>query len=145
PWYADNTFATPMLQRPIEFGAAGSMHSLTKYIGGHSDLVLGAVITASEADADRLRARRNDSGTQGDGFSIWLARRGLQTLPLRVRRQSETAMFLAERLAGHPAVSAVYYPGLAAHPDHDVARAQMVSGFGGMLSILVAGGAEAAQ
>ncbi len=145
PWYADNTFATPLLQRPIDFGAAGSMHSLTKYIGGHSDLVLGAVITATTEEADRLRARRNDSGTQGDGFSIWLARRGLQTMPLRVRRQAETAMVLAEQLSRHPAVTTVYYPGLPAHPGYDIARNQMTGGFGGMLSILVAGGQEAAQ
>jgi cystathionine gamma-synthase len=145
PWYVDNTFATPILQHPIAFGATGSMHSLTKYVGGHSDLLLGAVITADPEAAARLRARRNESGTQGDGFSIWLARRGLQTLPLRVRHQAAAALELAERLSGHPSVAQVFYPGLPGHPGHEVAKTQMRGGFGGMLSILVAGGAERAQ
>lgn len=145
PWFVDNTFATSLLQRPIEFGAAGSMHSLTKYVGGHSDLLLGAVITADEQVAQRLRSRRNDTGTQADGFSTWLARRGLQTMPLRVQRQSETAMELARRLVDHPAVETVFYPGLSAHPGHDIARNQMRGGFGGMFSILVKGGEQGAQ
>ncbi|MGD9711167.1 MAG: PLP-dependent aspartate aminotransferase family protein [Thermomicrobiales bacterium] len=145
PWYVDNTFATSLLQRPLDFGAAGSMHSLTKYVGGHSDLLLGAVITADDDTAALLRSRRNDSGTQADGFSIWLARRGLQTMPLRVRHQSETAMELAQRLQRHPAIEDIYYPGLPTHPGHHIAARQMNGGFGGMLSILVEGGAERAQ
>jgi cystathionine gamma-synthase len=145
PWYVDNTFATSLLQRPLSFGAAGSMHSLTKYVGGHSDLLMGAVITADGETARRLRARRNDSGTQPDGFSVWLARRGLQTLPLRVARQSETALELAQRLSSHTGVERVFYPGLSDHPGHEIAARQMQGGFGGMLSILVKGGGAAAQ
>jgi cystathionine gamma-synthase len=145
PWAVDNTFATPLLQHPISFGAVASMHSLTKYVGGHSDLLLGAVITASSEVAGRLRSRRNDMGTQGDGFSLWLARRGLQTMPLRVARQCETAAELAGRLVDHSAVEDVFYPGLKDHPGHEIAARQMCGGFGGMLSILVRGGEEAAQ
>lgn len=145
PWAVDNTFATPLLQHPLEFGAVASMHSLTKYVGGHSDLLLGAVITSSDELAARLRSRRNDTGTQGDGFSLWLARRGLQTMPLRVQRQCETATELAVRLKGHDSVKAVFYPGLDAHPGHEIASRQMRGGFGGMLSILVKGGEDAAQ
>lgn len=145
PWAVDNTFATPLLQQPMQFGAVASMHSLTKYVGGHSDLLLGAVITSSDAIAARLRSRRNDTGTQGDGFSLWLARRGLQTMPLRVARQSESAAELSQRLRGHPSIETVFYPGLKDHPGHEVAAGQMCGGFGGMLSILVRGGQEAAQ
>jgi cystathionine gamma-synthase len=92
-----------------------------------------------------LRARRNDTGTQGDGFSLWLARRGLQTMPLRVARQCETAAELALRLQRHPAIQTVFYPGLEMHPGHDIAARQMCGGFGGMLSILVREGEDAAQ
>jgi cystathionine gamma-synthase len=144
PWVCDNTFATPLLQRPLAFGAIASMHSATKYIGGHSDLLLGAAVCADADLAARLRARRNRYGTQPDGFSCWLARRGLQTMPLRVRRQSESALELARRLAAHPKVARVHYPGLPDDPGHDAAVRQMDGGFGGMLSIVVAGGAEAA-
>lgn len=145
PWAVDNTFATPLLQHPLRFGAAASMHSLTKYVGGHSDLLLGAVITSSDDLAARLRSRRNDSGTQGDGFSLWLARRGMQTMPLRVIRQCETAAELAQRLKGHASIAAVFYPGLDDHPGHEIAARQMCGGFGGVLSILVKGGEQAAQ
>ncbi len=145
PWACDNTFATPLLQRPLEFGATAVMHSLTKYIGGHSDLVLGAVVCAESTLAARLRARRNSSGTQPDGFSCWLARRGVQTLPVRVRQQCASALELAERLARHPAVKRVYYPGLAGDPGHEVACRQMEGGFGGIVSIVVHGGADAAR
>ncbi len=144
PWVCDNTFASPILQQPLRFGAAASMHSATKYIGGHSDLLLGAVICADADFAARLRARRNSYGTQPDGFSCWLARRGLQTLPLRVRRQAESALELARRLATHPKVARVHYPGLPEDPGHESAARQMAGGFGGMLSIVVAGGADAA-
>jgi cystathionine gamma-synthase len=144
PWMCDNTFATPLLQQPLAFGAAASMHSATKYIGGHSDVLLGAAICADGALAARLRARRNRYGTQPDGFSAWLARRGLQTMPLRVRQQSASALELARRLAAHPKVTRVHYPGLPADPGHDAAGRQMHGGYGGMVSIVVAGGAEAA-
>ncbi|HEU5430060.1 MAG TPA: aminotransferase class I/II-fold pyridoxal phosphate-dependent enzyme [Thermomicrobiales bacterium] len=144
PWVCDNTFATPLLQQPLAFGAVASLHSATKYIGGHSDLLLGAAICADADFAARLRARRNRYGTQPDGFSSWLARRGLQTMPLRVRRQSASALDLARRLATHPQVARVHYPGLPDDPGHAVASRQMHGGYGGMLSIVVAGGAEAA-
>jgi cystathionine gamma-synthase len=145
PWLVDNTFATPLLQHPIEFGALGSMHSVTKYIAGHSDLILGAVVTDSPEFAARLRKRRNGSGTQADGFSLWLARRGAQTLPLRVTRQCETAQELAARLVSDVRIERVYYPGLPNHPGHDTAARQMRGRFGGVLSILVKGGETAAQ
>jgi len=145
PWVCDNTFATPVLQHPLAYGAAASIHSVTKYIGGHSDLIMGAAVCASTGLADRLRGRRAKSGTQPDGFSCWLARRGLQTLPLRIRHQSATALELANRLIEHPLVAQVWYPGLTSHPGHEVAKGQMRGGFGGMLSILVTGGQPAAQ
>jgi cystathionine gamma-synthase len=145
PWHCDNTFASPALQNPIAYGAAGTMHSLTKYVGGHSDLILGAIVTNDSELAARLRARRNQIGTQPDGFSCWLARRGAQTMPLRVRQQSANALELATRLSSQPAVQQVYYPGLATHPGHEIAAAQMHGGFGGMMSMVVRGGADGAQ
>jgi cystathionine gamma-synthase len=145
PWFCDNTFASPALQHPLHHGAAGVMHSVTKYIGGHSDLILG-VIVCDDADlAGRLRARRSQVGTQPDGFSCWLARRGMQTMPLRVRQQSANALELATRLNGHPTVKQVFYPGLSNHLGHEVATKQMHGGFGGMLSIVTTNGAEGAQ
>jgi cystathionine gamma-synthase len=145
PWFCDSTFATPVFQRPLEFGAAGVMHSVTKYLAGHSDLILGAVIVHDAELSSRLRGLRNNLGTQPDGFSCWLARRGVQTLPVRVRHQASSAMELANRLARHSAVRTVYYPGLPSHPGHKIAARQMHGGFGGMLSFLVEGGREAAE
>lgn len=145
PWFCDNTFASPVLQHPVDYGAAGSMNSVTKYLGGHSDLILGAVSTNDTDLAARLRARRSQIGTQPDGFSCWLARRGVQTMPLRVRQQSETALELANRLVAHPLVKQVYYPGLPNHPGHAIAARQMHGAFGGMLSFIVEGGAGGAQ
>ncbi|MFM9105395.1 MAG: trans-sulfuration enzyme family protein [Chloroflexota bacterium] len=144
PWACDNTFASPALQRPLEFGAAASMHSVTKYIAGHSDVIMGAVIVRDAELAGRLRGRRSSNGTQPDGFGCWLARRGLQTLPLRVRQQAATALDLAGRLQRHPKVRMVHYPGLPDAPGHEVAARQMRGGFGGMLSIVLAGGEAAA-
>ena len=145
PWVCDNTFASPILQRPLAHGAAATMQSVTKYIGGHSDLILGAAVCADPELAGRLRVRRSRNGTQPDGFSCWLARRGLQTMPLRVHRQSETALTLARQAREHPSVEWVYYPGLPDHPGHEVAARQMTGGFGGIVSIQVRGGAVAAQ
>lgn len=145
PWACDNTFASPLLQQPLQHGAAISMHSVTKYIGGHSDLILGVAICADVEMAGRLRARRSRNGTQPDGFSCWLARRGLQTMALRVRQQGTNALELATRLAAHPAVRQVYYPGLPSHPGHAIAARQMHGGFGGMLSFVVEGDGAAAQ
>ncbi|CAA9529299.1 MAG: Cystathionine gamma-lyase [uncultured Thermomicrobiales bacterium] len=145
PWICDNTFATPILQRPIADGALATMHSLTKYVGGHGDLVLGAAACAGSDLAARLRARRNRVGTQPDAFSCWLARRGVQTLPLRIRRQSATALVLARCLAAHPKIARVHYPGLPDDPGYVVASRQMDGAYGAIVSIVVDGGAEAAQ
>jgi cystathionine gamma-synthase len=145
PWFCDNTFATPIAQNPLDLGAAGSMHSVTKYIGGHSDLLLGAVAVNDPELARRLRGRRSDVGTQPDGFTCWLARRGSQTLAVRYQRQCENAFELAKRLDAHPAVEHVFYPGLAGHPGHDIAKKQMRGYFGAMLSFIAKGGQDAAQ
>lgn len=145
PWFCDNTFATPIAQNPLDYGAAGAMHSVTKYIGGHSDLILGAVAVNDPELAKRLRGRRGNIGTQPDGFGCWLARRGAQTLAVRYQRQCENALELATRLAAHPAVEHVYYPGLPSHPGHDTAKKQMHGYFGAMLSFIPHGGEHAAQ
>ncbi len=145
PWYCDNTFASPVLQNPLGYGAKGVMHSVTKYIGGHSDLILGAVVCDDDELAARLRGRRSQIGTQPDGFSCWLARRGVQTMPLRVLQQCANAFEIATRLKSHPGVKQVYYPGLPSHPGHEIAARQMHGGFGGMLSFVAKGGAEGAQ
>lgn len=145
PWFCDNTFATPIAQNPLDYGAAGSMHSVTKYIGGHSDLLLGAVAVNDPDLAKRLRGRRGDIGTQPDGFNCWLARRGSQTLAVRFERQCANALELAQRLEKHPAVEHVFYPGLPSHPGHETAKKQMRGYFGGMLSFIAAGGETAAQ
>jgi cystathionine gamma-synthase len=145
PWFCDNTFASPIAQNPLDYGAAGSMHSVTKYIGGHSDLLLGAVAVNDPDLAKRLRGRRGDVGTQPDGFTCWLARRGSQTLAVRFERQCANALELARRLNAHSAVEHVFYPGLATHPGHEIAKKQMRGYFGGMLSFIVKGGQEHAQ
>ena len=141
----DNTVATPVLTRPLTLGADIVMHSATKYLNGHSDVLAGALVTARKDPFwERIQAYRNQAGSVLGTFEAWLLLRGMRTLPLRVRRQSETAAFLAERLSTHPAVEAVLYPGLINHPDHSVADRQMNGAFGGMLSLLVRGGEEAA-
>lgn len=145
PWIADNTFSTAVFTRPLELGAWAVMESVTKYVGGHSDLIMGDVTTNDPELAKRITSRRGQIGTQPNGFSSWLARRGLQTMPLRVRRQADTAMTIAERLSQHPQVEKVYYPGLASDPGHEIASRQMSGGFGGMLSFQVAGGKAAAN
>ena len=124
----DNTFATPILQRPLELGADVVVHSATKYISGHSDVVMGAVVTADEAAADAVQARRGLNGAIPSAMEAFLALRGLRTLPLRVQRAQERAAELASRLREHPAVAEVRYPG-----------------FGGIVSIVLAGGADAAD
>ncbi len=141
----DNTFASPVLQQPLALGADLVMHSTTKCIGGHSD-VLGGIVVAREAGpaATRLRAAQVTSGAVPSPFDCWLLLRSLPTLPLRVRTQAASALELATHLAAHPRVSRVHYPGLPAHPGHAVARQQMHGGFGGVLSMEVPGGAEAA-
>ena len=145
PWIVDNTFATPILTRPIEFGAWAVMESVTKYLGGHTDVLLGAVASNDADLIERLEHRRAQIGTQPDGFSCWLARRGMQTLALRVRRQSESALRIATELTAHPNVTHVHYPGLPNDPGHEIAKRQMCGGFGGMLSFVVKGGKDAAN
>jgi cystathionine gamma-synthase len=137
PGVVDNTFATPVLQRPLEWGAAAVVHSATKYIGGHSDLLLGAVVTADEERRSALVSHRTIHGAIPGSFEAYLALRGLRTLSVRFARQQETAQQLAERLAAHPAVVRVRYPGLASDPFHDRALAHM-DGFGAIVSFEMA-------
>lgn len=139
----DNTVATPVNQRPLVFGADVVLHSATKYLGGHSDLVAG-VIVASRALVDRIWQTHHVLGATLGPFDAWLLLRGLRTLEMRVRRHNENAMALARFLSQHPRVTRVYYPGLEAHPGHDLARRQM-SGFGGLLSFEIDGTFEDAR
>ncbi|TDD56671.1 trans-sulfuration enzyme family protein [Saccharopolyspora elongata] len=129
----DNTFATPLLCRPIEQGADVVVHSTTKYLGGHSD-VLGGVAVFADADLHReLWPELVEIGASADPFAAWLTLRGVQTLALRMRQHCASAQFIAERLAGHPAVRAVHYPGLPSHPSHELAR-KLLTGNGGVLT-----------
>ena len=141
----DNTVATPVLTRPLALGADLVMHSATKYLNGHGDVLAGALVTARHDEHwTRIREHRDQTGAVLGPFEAWLLLRGMRTLPLRVRRQCETAGLLAQRLNGHPGLEAVLYPGLSDHPGHAIADRQMTGGFGGMLSLLVKGGAEEA-
>ncbi|GAB5471189.1 MAG: cystathionine gamma-synthase [Rhodospirillales bacterium] len=141
----DSTVATPVLTRPLSLGADLVMHSATKYLNGHSDVLAGVLVTAETDPAwtDILTNRAGFGGTLGP-FEAWLLLRGLRTLFPRVRQASRTAAEIAERLQGHPAVARVLYPGLPDHPGHALACRQMDGGFGGMLSLRLAGGFEAA-
>jgi len=133
----DNTWGTPALQRPLDLGADISMHSTTKYLSGHSDVLGGALIfRENDALAQRTLAIQSSGGAVPSPFECWLSMRGIRTMPLRVQAQTASAFALAEFLASHPKVEAVHYPGLPSHPRHDVARRQMC-GFGGMLSVQV--------
>ncbi|MGO2004232.1 trans-sulfuration enzyme family protein [Arthrobacter rhombi] len=140
----DNTFSTPLLQRPLELGADVVVHSATKYMGGHSDVVLGAILTGDAELRDKLHAYRSLHGAIAGPFETWLTLRGLRTMALRVERAQANAGELARRLDAHPAVEAVRYPGLATDPGHARAAAQM-EGFGSILCITVAGGEVAAE
>jgi cystathionine gamma-synthase len=140
----DNTFASPALQQPLTLGADIVLHSTTKYIGGHSDVVGGALITDSEELDAKFAFLQNGAGAVPGPFDAYLTMRGLKTLELRMRRHCDNAAQVATFLAGHPAVSQVLYPGLAEHPGHAVAARQM-RGFGGMVSVRMRGGAEAAR
>lgn len=141
----DNTVPTPVLTRPLELGADLVVHSATKYLNGHSDVLAGAVVTARlDPLWERIRSWRRNAGAMLGPFEAWLLQRGMRTLFVRVRRASETALSLAQQLENHPALKAVLYPGLPSHPGHETAARQMQGGFGGMLSIRVAGGAEQA-
>jgi len=140
----DNTFASPALQQPLTLGADIVLHSTTKYIGGHSDVVGGALVTNSaELDA-KFAFLQNGAGAVPGPFDAYLTMRGLKTLELRMHRHCDNAAQVAAFLAGHPAVSQVLYPGLATHPGHAVAARQM-RGFGGMVSVRMRGGADAAR
>jgi cystathionine beta-lyase/cystathionine gamma-synthase len=142
PMAVDNTVATAVLQRPLDLGAGASITSLTKAASGHSDLLLGAVATRDDGLLERVRTWRNLGGGIAGPFEAWLAYRGLETLPLRIARQSETALALARHLAGHPRVTRVYYPGLEP-ATLEVARRQMPYGFGPLLSFELDGDAAA--
>jgi cystathionine beta-lyase/cystathionine gamma-synthase len=143
PLAVDNTFATPVLQRPLELGAQLVVHSTTKYLNGHADVV-GGVIVANDAElAARLRFVQNAAGAVPSPFDCYLVLRGLKTLPLRMRRCSETAAALAGWLRDHPQVERVHYPGLRSHPQHRLAARQMTLP-GGMISLVVRGGQRAA-
>ncbi len=141
----DSTAATPVLSRPLALGADLVMHSATKYLNGHSDVIAGALVTAAlDEPWQRLRAHRRTTGAILGPFEAWLVHRGMRTLAVRVRRQCETALGIAAALDGHPALVAVLYPGLPSFAHHAVAARQMHGGFGAMLSLRVAGGAPAA-
>ncbi len=141
----DNTFASPVLQRPLALGADVVMHSATKYLNGHSDMVGGMLVVGDNADlGEQLAFLQNSIGAVQGPFDSFLALRGLKTLHLRMRAHCENAMALAEFLQAHPAVEEVIYPGLASHPHHALAKQQM-EGFGGMLSIRLKGGFDAAK
>ena len=138
----DNTFATPALCRPIEHGADIVVHSATKYLGGHDDVTLGLVVSASEQAHRPLWKYTVELGVAADPFAAWLTLRGLKTLSLRMERHCANAEHLARRLAAHRGVKHVYWPGLPDHPDHAIAR-RLLTGFGGMLAFDLAGGRDA--
>jgi cystathionine gamma-synthase len=141
----DSTVATPVLTRPIEHGADIVMHSATKYLNGHSDVIAGALVAAKQDEFwERIAAIRTGNGAILGPLEAWLLLRGMRTLYLRVERACRTAEAVAAHFADHPRVSAVLYPGLAGHPGHAIAGRQMSGGFGGMMSIRVAGGEAAA-
>jgi cystathionine gamma-synthase len=139
----DNTFASPYLQRPLTLGADVVVHSTTKYLGGHSDVVGGALVTADAGLGEQLAYHQNAMGAVAGPMDAWLVLRGIKTLGVRVDRHSANAARIAEFLLGHPAVGDVLYPGLPQHRHHEIAAKQM-SGFGGMLSFRLTGGEEAA-
>jgi cystathionine gamma-synthase len=140
----DNTFASPALQQPLTLGADIVLHSTTKYIGGHSDVVGGALVTNSEELDAAFAFLQNGAGAVPGPFDAYLTMRGLKTLELRMHRHCDNAALVASFLLGHPAVSSVLYPGLPDHPGHAVAARQM-RGFGGMVSVRMKGGLEAAR
>lgn len=140
----DNTFASPYLQRPLSLGADVVVHSTTKYLGGHSDVLGGAVIVNDEQLAEKVGFLQFGIGAVSSPMDAWLTVRGIKTLAVRLDRHSANAQAIAETLVGHPKLDAVYYPGLPHHPGHELAARQMKS-FGGMLSVAVKGGAAPAR
>jgi cystathionine gamma-synthase len=139
----DNTFATPYLQQPMALGADIVVHSTTKYCGGHSDVIGGALVVSDDDLAERLRFHQNAIGGVASPFDCWLVLRGLRTLAVRMERHCDNAERLADWLGDHPRVSTVYFPGLDIHPGHDLAKQQMRR-YGGMISFRVRGGEQAA-
>ena len=139
----DNTFASPYLQNPLALGADAVIHSTTKYLGGHSDVVGGAVVTASPELGERVAFSQNATGAVAGPFDAWLTLRGIKTLGVRMDRHCQNAARVADMLTAHPAVSEVLYPGLPSHPGHETAAKQM-RGFGGMVTFRLRGGEEAA-
>jgi cystathionine gamma-lyase len=139
----DNTFASPYFQNPLALGADVVVHSTTKYMGGHSDVVGGAVVTSNSDFYERIRFYQNAAGAIPGPFDSWIVLRGLKTLAVRMRQHEENALGVAEFLQDHPEVETVNYPGLPSHPQHELAKRQM-SGFSGMVSFTLRGGAEAA-
>jgi cystathionine beta-lyase/cystathionine gamma-synthase len=140
----DNTFASPVNQRPFELGADLVIHSVTKYLSGHSDLIQGAVLAREQAHFAPVKFLQNAIGAVPSPFDCWLTLRGLKTLSLRVARHNENARVIAEALAAHPAVARVHYPGLPDHPGHEIAKRQM-TGFGGVVSCELAVDLETAK
>lgn len=139
----DNTFATPYLQKPLDLGADIVMHSATKYLGGHSDVIAGALIVKDEALGEKLHFAQFATGGTLGPMDSYLVLRGIKTLHLRVQRHCENGAKVAEYLVNHPKVATVYYPGLENHPNHDIAKKQMIGGFGGMVSFTFKSGAKA--
>ena len=139
----DNTFATPYLQKPLDLGADIVMHSATKYLGGHSDVIAGALIVKDEALGEKLHFAQFATGGTLGPMDSYLVLRGIKTLHLRVQRHCENGAKVAEYLVNHPKVAAVYYPGLESHPNHEIAKKQMIGGFGGMVSFTFKSGAKA--
>jgi cystathionine gamma-synthase len=140
----DNTFASPYLQQPLALGADVVVHSTTKYLGGHSDVVGGAVVLREQELADKVGFIQFGAGAVSGPLDAWLTVRGIKTLGVRMDRHSSNATAIAEALVGHPKLDAVYYPGLPDHPGHELAARQM-SAFGGMISMAVSDGPEAAK
>lgn len=140
----DNTFASPYLQRPLDLGADIVVHSTTKYIGGHSDVVGGTVITSHDDVYETLKFHQNAVGAVPGPMDCWLVLKGVKTLAIRMREHCKNARKIAEVLEKHPAVEKIYYPGLATHPQHELAKKQM-DDFGGMVSLVVRGGFENAK
>ncbi|MEL4319845.1 cystathionine gamma-synthase [Leifsonia sp. YIM 134122] len=140
----DNTFASPALQQPMSLGADVIVHSTTKYLGGHSDVIGGGLVINDDELHDKVKFLQFAAGAVSAPMDAFLTIRGIKTLDVRMERHSANAQAIAEALVGHPALEAVYYPGLPSHPGHELAARQM-SGFGGMLSIAVVGGADAAR
>jgi len=139
----DNTFASPYFQQPLALGADIVVHSTTKYMGGHSDVVGGAVMTSDEDLFERIKFYQNAVGAVPGAFDSWIVLRGLKTLAVRMRQHEENALAVARFLEAHPQVASVNYPGLPSHPQHELAKRQM-SGFSGMVSFTLKGGTEAA-